>query len=114
MGQGDPGHGREARLSVEVPACASLQEVRARIDALDERIVRLLAERFAYAGQAAGFKRSAAEVPAPERVAEVVSRVRRIATENGAPPGGVEQVYRALIEAMISIERGLKEKPSKD
>ncbi len=85
-----------------------------RIDALDEYIVRLLAERFAYAEQAAGFKKSAAEVPAPERVAQVIARVRKIASENGAPPGAVEQVYRALIGAMIEIERGLKEKPSKD
>jgi isochorismate pyruvate lyase len=99
---------------VAVPACTSLQEVRARIDALDERIVRLLAERFAYAGQAARFKKSVAEVPAPERVAEVLARVRKIASANGAPPGGVEQVYRALIGAMIEIERELKEKPSKD
>ena len=46
MGQGDPRHRREAGLSapdrraMAVPA--SLQEVRERIDALDERIVPLL------------------------------------------------------------------------
>jgi isochorismate pyruvate lyase len=114
VGQGDPRHGRETGLTpVDVPACASLQEVRERIDALDERIVRLLAERFAYAGQAAGFKKGAVEVPAPERVAQVIARVRKIASENGAPPGVVEEVYRALIAAMIEIELGLKEKPSK-
>lgn len=98
---------------MEVPAAANLQEVRERIDALDERIVRLLAERFAYAGQAAGFKKSAAEVPAPERVEQVIARVREIASENGAPAGVVEQVYRALTGAMIEIELRMKEKASK-
>ncbi len=95
---------------MDVPASANLAEVRARIDALDERIVRLLAERFAYAVQAAGFKRDAAEVPAPERVEQVIAHVRKIASESGAPAGAVEQVYRALIAAMIDIESRLKEK----
>jgi isochorismate pyruvate lyase len=92
-------------------ACASLSEVRERIDALDVHIVRLLAERFEYARQAAGFKLSAAEVPAPARVEQVIAKVRRLAEENGAPPAGVEQVYRALIGAMIDVELNLHKKP---
>lgn len=98
---------------MDVPSSASLTEVRERIDALDKRIVRLLAERFAYARQAAGFKRGAAEVPAPERVEQVIANVLKIAAECGAPAGPVERVYRALIAAMIDIELRLKEKSSK-
>lgn len=90
--------------------CASLEEVRDCIDELDVRLVRLLGERFAYARQAAGFKISAAEVPAPARVAQVIEKVRRLAGENGAPPEGVEQVYRALIGAMIDVELNLHKK----
>jgi isochorismate pyruvate lyase len=98
---------------MDVPAAASLQEVRERIDALDAGIVSLLAQRFDYARQAAGFKASAAQVPAPERVERVIANVRRLAQENGAPAGAVEQVYRSLIGAMIAIELELHEKPSK-
>jgi isochorismate pyruvate lyase len=98
---------------MEIPASSSLAEVRQRIDALDQRIVRLLAERFAYAEQAAVFKRGAAEVPAPERVEQVIAHVRKIAADNGAPAAAVERVYRALIEAMIDIELRLKEKSPK-
>lgn len=92
-------------------ACASLAEVRERIDALDVSIVGLLAERFEYARQAAGFKISVAEVPAPARVEQVIGKVRRLAEEKGAPPEGVAQVYRALIRAMIDVELNLHKKP---
>lgn len=97
---------------MDVPASASLQEVRERIDRLDAQIVRLLAERFAYARQAAAFKATAAQVPAPERAERVIRNVRQLAAENGAPPDAVEQVYRALIGAMIAIELKLHNKPS--
>lgn len=86
------------------PQSASLQEVRARIDALDRQIVQLLAKRFAYGMQAARFKTSAAEVPAPERVESVVANVRSLARESGAPEEGIEKVYRSLIQATIDLE----------
>ena len=97
---------------MEVPASASLQEVRERIDRLDTQIVRLLAERFAYARQAAAFKATAAQIPAPERAERVIRNVRQMAVDSGAPPDAVEQVYRALIGAMIAIELELHDKPS--
>jgi isochorismate pyruvate lyase len=92
-------------------ACTSLAEVRERIDELDVHIVRLLAQRFEYARQAATFKASAAEVPAPARAQEVIGKVRGLAMENGAPPEGVEAVYRALIGAMIAVELNLHKRP---
>jgi isochorismate pyruvate lyase len=87
-----------------VAAPASLQEVRERIDALDARIVPLLAERFALAHDAARFKADAAAVPAPERAARVVANARALAEKHGAPPEAVERVYRSLIDAMIELE----------
>ncbi len=97
---------------MDVPPSASLQEVRERIDRLDAQIVRLLAERFAYARQAAAFKTTAAQVPAPERAERVIRNVRQMAVENDAPPEAVEQVYRTLIAAMIAIELKLHNKAS--
>jgi isochorismate pyruvate lyase len=85
-------------------AFSSLQEVRGRIDALDAKIVPLLAERFACALEAARHKTGAAEVPAPERAARVIANARALAAAHGAPPDAVERVYRALIDAMIDIE----------
>ncbi|MBC7803454.1 MAG: chorismate mutase [Candidatus Parcubacteria bacterium] len=96
---------------MDAPASANLREVRTRIDALDAQIVRLLAERFACAREAASFKTSAAQVPAPERAAQVIANVRRMATEHGAPPEAMERVYRALIDAMIAMELDLHQAP---
>jgi isochorismate pyruvate lyase len=89
---------------MQVPACTSLEEVRERIDALDRQMVPLLAERFAYARQAASFKSSAAEVPAPARAEQVVANARALARSHGASEAAVEQVYRAMIGAMVALE----------
>ena len=64
--------------------CESLEQVRAGIDRLDAQIVRLLAERGAYVLAAARFKHSADAVRAPQRVEQVVARVRALAEQQGA------------------------------
>jgi len=52
------------------PLCATLADVRANIDRLDDEIVRLIAERAMYVKDAARFKRDAFQVsgagPAPQ------------------------------------------------
>ena len=85
--------------------CESLAQVRAEIDRLDTQIVQLLAERSGYVLAAARFKRSAAEVRAPQRVEQVVARVRALAETHGAPPEVVERIYRELIEAFTDAEQ---------
>jgi len=89
-------------------ACVSLEEVRLQIDRVDRQLVQLLAERGAYVAQAAALKRSAAEIPAPARVAQVIERVRAIAGELGASPAVVEATWRAMIAAFIEHEQALR------
>lgn len=84
--------------------CQSIEQVREQIDALDRRIVQLLAERSGYVRQAARFKADADAVRAPQRVEQVIAKVRALAAENGAPVEVVEQVYRAMINAFIDAE----------
>ncbi|BBT19284.1 isochorismate pyruvate lyase [Pseudomonas sp. SLBN-26] len=84
--------------------CQSIEQVREQIDALDRRIVQLLAERSGYVRQAARFKTDADAVRAPQRVEQVIAKVRALAAENGAPVEVVEQVYRAMINAFIDAE----------
>lgn len=90
-----------------IVTCHSLAEVRARIDGVDRALVALLAERGAYVAQAASFKRSAAEVPAPQRVAQVIARVRGLAGELGADPEVVAATWQAMIGAFIAAETRL-------
>lgn len=85
-------------------ACESLEEVRAQIDRIDRRMVALIAERGSYVLRAASFKKSHADVPAPQRVEEVVRKVKGLAAELGANPAVVERVYREMIAAFIEVE----------
>ena len=84
--------------------CESLAQVREQIDRLDRDIVALLAERGRYVLAAAPFKRSADEVRAPQRVEQVVARVRDLALKHGALPDVVERTYRTLITAFTDAE----------
>lgn len=88
-----------------IAQCASLTEVRQNIDRLDRQLVALIAERGAYVKQAAGFKKTAAEVPAPQRFAEVMAKVNALASETGAEPAVVDATWRAMIAAFIDMER---------
>lgn len=85
--------------------CSSLTQVREQIDRLDEQIVRLLTERGAYVLAAARYKRSAAEVHAPQRVEQIIARVREQAQAQGGLPEVVERVYREMIAAFTDAER---------
>lgn len=85
-------------------ACNSLEEVRARIDGIDRRIVALIAERGACVTRAAAFKASTDAVRAPARVEQVIGKVRALAEVAGADPAVVERTYRAMIAAFIEAE----------
>jgi isochorismate pyruvate lyase len=84
--------------------CTSLEEVRTHIDRLDQQIVALLAERGHYVSQAARFKKDADGVKAPQRVEQVIAKVRNLSQSVGANPEVTEQVYRAMIAAFIRQE----------
>ena len=86
--------------------CASLDEVRQQIDRVDRELVALVAERGNYVRQAAGLKKTAAEVPAPQRVAQVLARVAALAHELGADPVVVAATWRTMIAAFIEAEQG--------
>lgn len=90
------------------PLITSLADVRLRIDAIDRQLVSLIAERGACVAQAASFKRSDAEVAAPDRVAQVLARVSELAMELGADPQVVEATWRAMIGAFIEHERAAR------
>ena len=84
--------------------CDSLEQVREKIDGLDRQIVGLIAERGAYVSQAARFKKDSDAVRAPQRVEQVIGKVRTLADELGANPDVTESVYRAMIAAFIQQE----------
>ena len=84
--------------------CTTLEDVRNNIDRLDQQIVTLLAERGRYVSQAARFKKDTDGVKAPQRVEQVITKVRELSETVGANPEVTEQVYRAMIAAFIEQE----------
>ncbi|MGJ7526308.1 chorismate mutase [Variovorax sp. GB1P17] len=101
-------HGAPLRRFVDPayqPLCNNLAEVRENIDALDRKIVALLAERGRYVKDAARFKRDAFQVSAPQRQQEVIDKVCALAEKEGAYPEVVEAAYRALIAGFIAREQ---------
>ena len=84
--------------------CTTLEQVRNNIDRLDQQIVTLLAERGRYVSQAARFKKDTDGVKAPQRVEQVITKVRELSETVGANPEVTEQVYRAMIAAFIEQE----------
>lgn len=84
--------------------CSDIEEVRANIDRIDRQIVALLAEREGFVRQAAKFKKTTADVKAPQRVEQVIARVTALSQELGANPAVTEQVYRAMISGFIDAE----------
>jgi isochorismate pyruvate lyase len=85
-------------------SATELGQIRASIDALDTEIVALLARREALVRQAAPLKADVQAVRAPDRVTQVIARVRALAETAGGEPDVVERIYRELIQAFIDLE----------
>ncbi|WP_406091376.1 chorismate mutase [Kitasatospora purpeofusca] len=84
-----------------------IDELRVSVDALDRRIVALLAERTAVVRELTGFKRDEETVRSPGRVEQVVAKVRGLADEHGMPPGIAEATYRTLIDELTRMQMEL-------
>jgi isochorismate pyruvate lyase len=86
--------------------CNSIEEVRWNIDRIDRQIVALIAERGGYVKQAVQFKKTTDDVRAPQRVEEVIQKVKALAAEFGGDSKVTEEVYRAMIRGFIDAEMG--------
>ena len=102
----------------KVEHCHTMEDVRRNIDALDERIVALMAERSGYMTQAARIKQDASQVHDQARIDFIVERVQAIAREQGAPDAVIAAAYRAMIAASIDFEHDefarLRRQPSRE
>ncbi len=87
-----------------VQHCASMTEVRAQIDALDNILVPLLVQRVGYMTQAARIKQDAAQVRDEDRIQGIVDRVRKQSVSEGGHPDVLEAIYRSMMEVCIAHE----------
>lgn len=84
--------------------CTSIEDVRAAIDAIDQEIVRGLGLRFEYVKAVTRFKKTEADVRAPDRYHAVLQARRAWAQQAGLDPDVIEQMYRLLLEHFIAEE----------
>ena len=82
-----------------------LEHLRKEIDAVDAALMTALAQRMAIVDRVVAIKK-AEGLPAaiPERVEEVVKRVRADAAAHGFPPDTAEKLWRLLIAETILYE----------
>ena len=84
--------------------CGSMAELRVAIDALDQKLVQLLARRQAYIERAAVLKKDRGTVRDEARVEDVVAKVLAEAKAAGLNANIAEPVWRTLIEQSIRHE----------
>lgn len=85
-----------------------LEVLRRQIDAVDERFVELLAERFRITRRV-GHIKSERGLPAQDsiREAQIDAKVRRLAAEHQLDEGLVSDVLRAVIDRVVAEHREL-------
>ncbi len=85
--------------------CHDMPALRDEIDALDRRLVALLVERAGYIDRAIELKQiNGWPARIPDRVEEVVGKVRQEAEVQGLDPQLVETLWRKLIDWSIARE----------
>lgn len=90
--------------------CPEMGEIRQQIDALDKRLVALLAERQKLIAAAGKVKPNRDTVRDEARIEEVVALVLAEAEKAGLASGIAEPVWRQLIESSIAYEYGVFDK----
>lgn len=93
---------------------SSIEDIRNRIDEIDSELVKLIAQRSKCVKAAAAFKIDHLAVRAPDRVQQVINKVRKQATEAGLPEVIIEKVYRSMIGAFIDYELEQHDQLQKD
>ena len=84
----------------------TVQEARARIDEINERVVELLAERQSIVDELCDLKAETGQsVRDPEREAELLAHVRSVAEEAGLPPTLAETLFETVLEHSVQRQR---------
>jgi isochorismate pyruvate lyase len=94
-------------MMIDPDTCATMADVRQGVDAVDEALVGLLAQRFGYMRAAARIKSDANSVRDEGRKAQVIENVKAHARAGGVPEPLVAALWEMLVESSISYEQAL-------
>ena len=84
--------------------CNSLEEVREKIDELDDQLVSLISQRSHYIKNAASFKNSIDEIKADDRIEFIKQKVRHKAIQMEVSPNMISELFTIMIEEMVETE----------
>ena len=87
-----------------MPKCNSLEQVRVKIDTLDDTLVELISQRSHLIRQAASFKETVDEVKADDRIDFIMQKVRHHAIESGVSPNMISELFTIMIDEMVETE----------
>ena len=87
---------------MEPHECSSLNDIREGIDSIDKEIVRLLGKRLKYVYAASNFKPTQESIPAPERVASMLTDRRLWAHKNDISEEFVTDLFKKITSWYIA------------
>jgi len=97
------------RLPVYSSARRSLADLRREIDAIDDEIIALLAQRLALVPDVVAYKlANGLPTVIPYRIEEVLTRNADHAARMGIPPADIRGIYERIIAAMCAAEDRLR------
>jgi isochorismate pyruvate lyase len=89
---------------IDPAECATMDDVREGVDAVDRALLQLLQRRFGYMDAAARIKPARGAVRDEWRKADVHAKVRAEADRLGLPADRIERVWEELMEQSIAYE----------
>lgn len=95
---------RTVKDTIAPEACETMAEVREGVDAIDRRLVALMARRFDYMDAAARIKPTRETVRDEDRKAEVIANVKGHAEKLGIPVPLAAALWEMLVENSIAYE----------
>lgn len=85
----------------------SLEQARQQIDAIDTAIIELIAARQFYVDQTTRFKKTETDLQSPDRMEQIVEKIKIQAEKLAVEPAFAEHLYREIFKHFI--QRELKE-----
>ena len=89
---------------MQTKSSTTLEEVRDKIDIVDEEIVNLIARRNDYIKELAHIKTNIEEIKAEDRISDVISKVRAQAILLDLSPNLINDLYVRMIDGMVESE----------
>ncbi|AWR85419.1 chorismate mutase [Meiothermus taiwanensis] len=83
----------------------SLEGLRLQINAIDARIVGLLAQRARLAKEAARLAQGQVPIESKDRQEQIIQHVRYMAEHQGLSPNVAERIYRTILSEFAAMEK---------